>query len=394
MATYTVNALASPGTLQEILLKEQVSDVMSNLFPLDMPLHQVVEQVPMRSTEMSFPLDTFGSDRISRVSSRFGSNGATAATTNAKPESHTFTDITPQYPAKVKGVVEIQGEGFSVSGTDRAVDQYAIADRYAYEALKATQATGNQYEFSFWWSPGTPSVGADLDSGGGTYWARQTQGLVHWVFKSGLHRSIKGLAASANHIDGNGNNFGTSNPTLNANMAWAYNANGATLDQAMFKNDLMNQWYNISGVQAGAIGFTGSQGKQMISSFALTANGSINDRVIDAGAKRLIDTIDIYETDFGSFGVSLCRYLNISGQSVAITQGDDGAGGSTGSVTVPYDEVMIFIKPAYYKIGVLRPVAMSTKGKVGDFEAGFVAGEMGLFCRNPMAGAGICNFVP
>ena len=384
--TYTVNALASPGTLQEILLKEQVSDLMSNLFPLDMPLHQVLEQMPVRSTFMEFPVDTFSSARINRVSSRFvAKSGGTGI--SAKPEAFTYTDLTDQYPSKLKGVIEIQGEQFSVSGTDRAVDQYAISDRFAMEALKSTQSLGNMFEHSFWWAPGTSQVGDDFDSGVGTVWARQTQGLVHWIFKSGLQRSIRGLSAAASFTDGNGNEFGTNNPTLNANMAWAYNANGATLDQAMFKNDLMNQWYNITGVQAGAMGFTGSQGKQMLSQFALTANGSINERVIDAGAKRLIDTIDVYETDFGAFGVSLCRYLNIGGQSVSIAQ-------DSGSVTVPYDEVMLFIKPAYYKIGVLRPVHMQTLGKLGDFERGLVLGEMGLFCKNTMAGAGITNFVP
>lgn len=393
--TYTVNALTAT-TLNEVLLKEQVSDQISNLFPLDMPLHQVLEQVPVQSTFMEFPIDSFPSTDINRVSSLFGSSGATAATTSARPESHTPTDSADFYPRKLRGVVEIQNKRFSVSGTDRAVSQYAISDRFAYEALKKTQALGNQFEHSFWWSPGTVAGGADLDSGGGTYWARQTQGLAHWILKSGLERSTNGTAGAIagtganSYVDGNGNEFGDGggDPTaLTNSMAWAYNAGGATLDQAMFKQDLMAQWWRLTGRQGGAIGFTGSMGKNLISQFAHTANGPVNERTIDAAAKMVVDTVDFYETDFGVFGVSLCRYLDIAGQSVAIAL-------SSGSVTVPYDETMLFIKPQYYKIGVLRPIHMEVLGKTGDFESGLVQGEMGLFCKNTAAGAGIVNFVP
>lgn len=384
---YTVYS-TSATTLQETLLKEQVSDLMSNLFPLDMPLHQVLEQMPLRSVMQEFPVDTFSTSRINRVSTRFGSAGAIASTTSAKAEAATYSDLTPeQYAGKIRGVAEIQGEQFSVSGTDRAVDQYAIADRFAYEALKSTQSIGNMFEHSFWWSPGTVVGGADVDSGGGTYWVRQTQGLVPWVFKTGLERSKIGVGVAASFVDGNGNEFGTNNTALSPNKTWAYDAAGATLDQAMFKQDLMANWYDISGIQSGAVGFTGAIGKNLFSQFALTANGPINERTLDAAAKLVTDTVDYFETDFGVVSINLCRYLNISGQSMSIAQ-------STGSTTVPYNEVLLFIKPQYYKIGVLRPVHMTTLGKTGDFERGLVLGEMGLFCKNTLAGAGICNFVP
>lgn len=390
--TYTVNSLSATTQL-EILMKEGVSDQMSNLFPLDMPLHQILEQMPIQSTFYEFPIDTFLSSRIARVSSVFeAASGAGASTIAAKPEKHTYTDLTDQYPAKIRGVVEIQGQSFSVSDTNRAISQHAISDRFALEALKSTQAVGNNFEHSFWWSPGTVAGGADLDSsGGGTYWVRQTQGLVHWIAKSGLERSKIGLTADS-FLDGNGNQFGDGGATeggpLNRSMSWMYDAGGATLDQSMFKNDLMNQWYNLTGIQGGAVGFTGAAGKQMISQFALTANGPINERNIDAAAKMVTDTVDWYETDFGLVSINLCRYLNISGQSVGIKQSNDA------TTTVPYNEVLLFIKPQYYKIGVLRPIHLEVLAKTGSFESGFVEGEMGLFCKNPMAGAGICNFVP
>ena len=386
---YTTWATGSVGTAaQESLIKESVGDLISNLFPLDTPLQQILEKIPMSNIQIEMPIDTFNTTLINRVSSVFGSSGATASTTSAQTEGATYTDYTAGYPARLKSVAEIQGKSFSVSDTDRAMSMYGMADRFAYEALKATEAVVNMHEHSFWWSPGTATAGADLDSAGGTtYYARQTQGLVHWIFKSGLQRSKIGLGI-ASFPDGHGNEFGTNNTTLNTGAStWAYDAGGVTLDQAMFKDQIMGQWYSLTGRQAGAVGFCGAKVKNLFSQFALTVNGSINERELDAAAKRIVDTVDYYETDFGVVSLNLCRYLNLAGQSVSIAQ-------STGSVTVPYDETLVFIQPKYFNIGVVRPVYMSPLGKTGDLEKGLVRGEMALVCRNPQGGVGATNLVP
>lgn len=389
MASYTLYATdALNTTIQESLVKESVGDLVSNLFPLDTPLQQTLAKVDMDRESMQFPIDTFSSSLISRVATRFAAS-ASFATTSAKPEGFTYTDITPQYPARLTSVAEIQGSQFSVSDSDRGVPMYGIADRFAYEALKHVQTLVNQFEFSLWWSPGTVPAGADFNTTGGDpqQIARQTQGLVHWIFKSGLERSRIAVNA-ASFLDGNGNQFGTNGgQALVDAKAWAYDAGGLALDQAMFKDNLMAQWWNLTGRQAGAIAFTGPKIKNFFSQFALYANGSVNERTIEAAAKRVTDTVDYYETDFGTIALNLSRYLNISGQSATITQ-------STGSIVVPYDEVFLAIQPQYFKIGVRRPVYMSPLGKVGDFERGLVRGEMGMLCMNPSGGSGISNCVP
>lgn len=385
---YSVWPTASVGSAaNEALVKESVGDLISNLFPLETPLQSILGKMPMNNVETYQPIDTFSTSLINRVSSVFGSSGATSLTTSAQTEGSSPTDYTAQYPGKLKSVAEIQLKSFTVSGTDRAMSMYGIADRYAYEALKVTQALANMYEHSFWWSPGTATAGADLDSGGGTYYARQTQGLVHWICKSGLQRSKIGLG-QASFTDGHGNEFGTNSPALNTGASsWAYDAAGLALDKSMFKEQLMAQWYGINGRQGGAVGFAGGRIKNMFSEFALTANGAINERTLDAASKLIVDTVDYYETDYGVVSLNLCRYLNISGQSVSISQ-------STGSVTVPYDEVLLFIHPRYFKIGVVRPIHLESLAKTGDFERGQVVGEMGLVCTNPQAGAAIVSCVP
>jgi len=373
--------------MNEATLKEQVQDLLINLFPLDTPLQQVCERINMNSTFMYQPIDTYNSSDISRVSSVFDAGGDWNAI-NAKPEGFTYSTATPQYTAKLKSVAEIQGRAFGVSGTERAVAMWGITDRYVLEALKKTQAVVNGYEMSFHWSPGTTEFGADLNTGGqAIQTARQTQGLVHWIAKSGLQRSKIGLG-QATLSDGHGNNFGTGGGALNAGAStWMYDAAGLPLDQAMFKDNLMAQWYTITGRQANKMGFCGTKIKNLFSQFALTANGAINERTLSAASKEVIDTVDYYTTDFGRVGLNLDRYLNIAGQSVTVAQ-------TTGSVVIPYDEVLVFIDPAYFKIGVLRPVTLEALGKTRDAEDGQVTGEQAFVCLNPQGGAGIVNCIP
>lgn len=389
MGTYTVyDAAAVNSTIQESLVKESVGDLITNLFPLDTPLQQILEKVPMQHVYHQQPVDTFTG--ITRTSAVLATGSS--PTQLQRGEGATYTSSTPQYPKRlISCVAEIQGIQFSVSDTDRAMSQYGMVDRYAYEALKTTETVVNNFEHSFWWSPGSPPQGKDFDTDGGdVVVARQTQGLVHWICKTGLERSVVGLTANS-FQDEHGNEFGDgggANPTALTNaMSWAYNAGGLVLDDTMFKDNLMAQWYSLTGRQAGAVGFCGAKIKNLISRFALTANGPVNDRTLAAAAKRIVDTVDYYETDFGVVSINLCRYLNIAGQSVAVTQS------SSASVTIPYDEVLLFIQPEYFKIGVVRPIYMSAIAKTGDFESGLVRGEMGLMCRNPQAGAAIVNCV-
>jgi len=381
---------ATVGPVNETLLKESVSDIMSNLFPLDTTLHQLLGREGMDQPEKTFPLDYFSTALINRASSVFNASAA-GASTFAKPEGHTYTDRTPEFQDKIKSVVQIYGDQFSVSGTEQVVSTYAIADRFAHELMKTMKGLLNMQEFSFWWSPGTKTSGADMDSTNGTgapYLAiRQTQGLMHWILKSGLSRAKLGVRTGT-LVDGHDNNFGsTSSVPLGNSASWAYDAGGLAMDQAMFKDSLMAPWYRNTGEQAGAVGFASARMKNLVSTFAHTAVGAINERTIGAEQRALIDTIDVYETDFGAVKISLCRQLELPGQSVSISQSD------ASSTTVLYDEVLALIKPEYYSIGELRPMTFSRLGKTGDFEQGLCVGESGLICRNPSAGAAIVNAV-
>lgn len=390
MADYVLwNQTDVTTAANEALLKEHVQDLLINLFPLDTPLWRAFGHIPMNSVFIANGVDTFSTSYINRAASVFDRTTGSFAGLHAKPEAHTYTSTTPQYAQRLKSVAQIHGLQFGVSRTERAVSMYGITDRWTLEALKATQAVMNNFEYDFWWSNGTSEAGAQLHTGGGVDIARQTQGLCNWLMRSGLQRMKQGgTITSANHLDGNGNDYGTANPTLNTGAAtWVYDANGLPFDQSMFKDNMMSKWFDLTGIQAGATGFMGARMKNLFSQFALTANGNINERTISAESRSITDTVDFYTTDFGTVGVNLTRYLNLAQSHIIDLT-------TVADVTVAADEVALFIKPEYFKIGIVDPIALSSLGKTRDAEDGLVVGECGLVCLNPQAGVGIVNAIP
>lgn len=380
------------GTLNEKLLKEDVSDLITNLFPLDTPLQQALSSQPMSSVFTEYPVDTYSS--ITRTAAVVAASANPGTSLLAKPEGYTYTTSTPQYPAKLKSVAEIQGRSFGVSDTERSMAMYAIGDRFNYESMKVMQNVVNDFEHSFWWSFGTPPEGFDLDSTGTVLVARQTQGLMPWILKSGLARSKEaggatpGICTSTTCTDGHGNVFGGSSTLGSAAGSWAYDANGVALDQAMFKERLMGPWYLLTGRGgAGSMGFASPRIKNLFSQFALSVNGNINERTIDAASKRVVDTVDWYETDYGVVSISMSRYLALPGQTISVAN-------AVNTTTVAMDEALVFIHPDMWKIGKVRGVSFTPLAKTGDFESGLIRGEQALICRNPQGGAAVVNCIP
>ena len=392
------------GALNEVLVKENVEEEISNMFPTSTPQLQVFDKMQMGSVFHEFPIDTFTTiTRTSAVIVNSVGGPPTAASFLAKPEGFTGWTSTTQYPTKFKTVAEIQGDLIEVSNTDRAIVQHAIGDRFDFQAVKIAEAVVNNQEWSRWWSKGTPPQGKDVDSTGTTLNIRQTQGLMYLILHSGLERQRTGSSTIpgncttvADYFDcgttgaaGN-NNFGTNNATLCAGGGtWAFNANGAPFDSAMFKTNLMEPWYRLTNRQSNSVGFASPKMKTLFNAFALNVNGLINTRTIAAETMGVIDNVDWYRTEFGLISVNMCPYLSQSGVSFDVLLAD-----GTTTVTVAVDECFVVVKPEYFKIGVLRPTTLIPYGVVGDLEKALIVGESGLMCRNPQGGSAIVNGVP
>jgi hypothetical protein len=378
---------AAVGVLQENVLAEQVGNFITNLFPLDFQLQSWLNTRPTRSVYTQWPVDTFND--IARSSTVFAAGASPATSTIVKPESFSATSVTPQYVNKMFSVLQICGDVLEVSETLRATEEHGFTDRYLDAVEKKVRKVASDFELSFWHGPGTTPGGTDLDTGGTVYSARITQGLFNWIGKTGLQRTKRGPTTDADFTDGNGNIFNGSASNPNAmpsqQMTYALDLNGTDMDRGSFF-DLMQNWKLIGGQPDNSLIFCAPYIKRLFSTFANPAIGPINERKVDAADRVIYDNVSAYETDWGMHFLNMSYFLQIPGQSTTITQG-------SGSTVCNWNQTLLAIMPRYFHIDTLRGISYRPFSTGIDAYQAKVAGEMGLACRNTLAGCGLFNAV-
>lgn len=393
---YTLYDTTTAATAaQAILVKESVDDIISNLFPVDTPLQQYLTRRPMDRVSVELPVDTFSG--ITRTSSAVSMAAAAGRTdTTVQAEGSTPTAVTDTYEKKLVSVTEIHTKAFEVSGTARAGSFYGITDPYAYSAFKRTEELVNDLELRLWHGRGTmPGGGVINDFAAGTaagngignnaaLFPRQTQGLFNTIVRSGLERTVAGTSATT-FYDAHGTRLLSDSPAYDY-RSYAIDLNGQNMTRDSFRS-LMRNWWGIGGRPDGSVGFCGGKMKQLFSDFAQVVTGQVNTREVPAANKTIYDTVDVYVTDYGMHWINLCRYLELAQSSIFNTT---SAGAD---VTVAWDESIAFIMPQYWQIGVYRGVGLAPLAKTGDFDKGMIVGEIGLICRNPIAGCALVNGV-
>jgi hypothetical protein len=133
-------------------------------------------------------------------------------------------------------------------------------------------------------------------------------------------------------------------------------ANAATnLTETLFNDYLGNVWNTSSSSTGGAdAAYVGATHKRVISSF--TAG---NVRNVEAKDKRLVNSVDVYESDFGVIKVFKHRYIN-----------HILAAGSTHNIAL--------LTESTWAIASLREPNNYDAPKGGDYEKGAIIGEMTL----------------
>lgn len=147
-------------------------------------------------------------------------------------------------------------------------------------------------------------------------------------------------------------------------------ANAATAFTETLFNDYMAQVWGTSAKAPDAV-YVGAKGKRVISGF--TAGSTKFTEVKD---KRLINTVDVYESDFGVVKIFLHRFVN-----------DVLAAGSTGNILIVREDT--------WAIANLREPNNFDAPKGGDYEKGAILGEStleGLYEKANFAAKGFTNF--
>lgn len=396
MADYLLYPTSGTGTTpNEVLLKENVENEIINLFPDELTLQLFLPNKPTMQTWGEQPVDTISNVTrtgavlaASSVAAGPPINSISGVDVVVQPENSSPNYVTPAYPHKLRFVTEIHQDAFGVSGTSIAASNYGFANRQDYEALKVAKKQMLDFELRCWFAPGSNPSGQEVNPSDGavTAWTtsnrRQTQGLFHWICNGGLERGA-GLTADKWNYHGE-----VLKSTSHDYRTWAYNANGLPLTADMWTNKLLTPWSQIAkGVTQNTIAFMSNKARMLFRTFALPAAGAINTRTIAAGDRRIVDAVDIYETDAGKVAIKGSYYLNIASQSSVtdMTSGSD--------ITSAWDEMVLVINTEGFCIRTYRPQQAYMLGRTKDGEEMMYVMEKGLQCRSPFYGAAIVNCV-
>ena len=181
---------------------------------------------------------------------------------NAQIEGADATFAARTNPTRAQNLCQIVKIEFAVSGTEDATNHAGFTKRYAYEMDKAMKEWSNDAEFALMRSTVISTSGSAL-------------------------RSMTSLKASI-----------TTNATAQS---------GISLSENMLNDYLGNAWD-----QGGTVDevYVGKTLKRRISGF--TAGNTKN---VDATDKRLVNSIDVYESDFGIVKLFKHRFITVSGDT-------------------------------------------------------------------------------
>lgn len=228
-------------------------------------------------------------------------------------------------PSRLQNVTQIFAKTAKITGTELAVDRVG-GDRMAEEVKEKLMALKNDVEFAL--LRGSIASGVASVSGAGS--ARQLKGIKNWI-------------------------------TTNVS-----NYSGATLTETVL-NDMFEGPWNQTGEMIDAV-YTTMKGKRRISGF--TAGNTKN---IDANDKRLVNAVDVYESD-AAHNVKLFAHRHVT------------VSGDYGTTATPGFDV-IAVKESTWSVANYRPVFTKDLAETGDFKAKEILTELTLRAYNEKANA-------
>lgn len=221
----------------------------------------------------------------------------------------TFSALTT--PNRKNNICQIIMQTFAVSETERQVNKLSPKDAFAYQQAKAMTTWKNQFEFAL--LRGTKASGS---SGVG----REMDGIRNTIVTDGLY-------------------------TLRAS--------GTSLSEQEFSDIVQASW-NVTDEFVFDLVLTTASKKRDISKF--TSN---NTRNISAEDKRLVNTISIYESDFGIHEIRAHKDVLTAD--------------------------LIGVRKSNIRIAYLRKPVMKELGLSGDSMKGMIVGEATVETRGARA---------
>ena len=284
-------------------LREDLLDVIVNISPTETPMLSGFKKSKASGTLHEWTTDTLGT-----------------AADNTVVEGADFTSPVLTVRTRVSNYCQINREGFQVSDTMDAVDKVGIkGGEYEYQLAKALKNIARGMEVA----------------------------IVEGESAAGSASTVRGSEGIMDGTNGDGG-WVTTNSKTSATTV---------LDETEY-NDVLQDCYGQGGNPDTT--YAAGWNKRKISGF--TAGSQKN---IESFAKKLVQSVDIYESDFGIQRIILDRYVN--------------------------PKCIVMLQKDMFSVAMLRPVKHTPLAKVGSSRRGMVESEWTLVSYNQKASGKVFN---
>jgi len=237
-------------------IREDLADFIENISPTDTPCY-----------------NSIGSTKATNTKHEWQTDKLAAAAANAKLEGDIFTNLVAAVTPtdRLNNNTQIFTKAFTITTTMDAVNTAGRAKESSYQMSKAMKSLKNDFEFCLFDNAATATGDA-----GSTTAGRRMKTLARWV------TSFTATTGASGFGEG-----GTSTCTV--------------ITEAAFNGILQNIWNE--GGKPNAV-YVGGNLKRLVSGW-----GTSTSRVW-SGDKKIVNAVDIYESDFGVLSLKLERYSN------------------------------------------------------------------------------------
>ena len=295
-------------------IREDLSDIIYNISPTDTPF-----------------LSSIGKTKATNTSYQWQTDTLTAVAVNAKVEGASISYPTLTSSTKLTNYTQISSKACQVSGTDDAVNLAGRNTEIAYQVAKAAKELKRDMENAL-----LSNVAAAT---GDATTARALGGVVTWM-TSNVSAGTGGSGAGSGAIRTDGTQRAFTETLLRATLKTTWDSGGNP-------DTIMLNGFN----------------KQKLSFF--TGGATRFDKAED---RRLMTSIDVYESDFGTMKVVPNRWIR-KANATAAKRGQD----------------VLLLEMDMWAVAFLRDFKLESPAMTADADQRFLVAEYTLESKNEAA---------
>jgi len=308
--------------------REDLLDIITNISPMDTLMLSSFEKVPANNISHEWLVD---------ILAAFGDPAVGNADVQATPEGSdaTFDPLVPR--KRLCNLTHIIRRTFDVSDTQRDINTAGIRDEYVYQLRKATMELARFIEFAL------------------VHSIRQTQAAQG---NSGgvLPRKMDGFYSFAAASDPTcATTLGLGTEEMGTVTSVSGSSPDDCIDECILNEHLQTMWNK--GAMTDTAWANAAQ-KRSMSNLTLNPNSNVRYN-IPVNERTVINTVDFYQSDFGTLRIYLHRYQR--------------------------NDRIAFAEVSKLRVAVLRPVLAVELAKLGSSTKGMVEWEGTLEVLAPNA---------